>query len=32
VTFLTDEEIFGPKIRKPVREGRGGLDLSSFAE
>jgi len=32
ITFLTDEEIFGPKVRKPVRDGRGGLDLSAFAQ
>lgn len=32
VTVLTDEEIFGPKVRRPVKEGREGLNLSSFAE
>ncbi|HSA59741.1 MAG TPA: transcription-repair coupling factor [bacterium] len=32
ITILTDEEIFGPKVRKPAREGKGGLDLSAFAE
>jgi transcription-repair coupling factor (superfamily II helicase) len=32
ITVLTDEEIFGPKVRKPVRDGKGGLNLSAFAE
>lgn len=32
ITFLTDEEIFGPKVRKPAKEGRSGLDLSAFAQ
>jgi transcription-repair coupling factor (superfamily II helicase) len=32
ITVLTDEEIFGPKVRKPARDGKGGLNLSAFAE